>query len=759
MAEKKKSLLLDSWKVFEALFQKKTNQTVENNLSLLIEAWILSDTHKLMTEGYVVLEGNKEGGKIIFQLDDFQVNTAYVSEKGHRILRTSESELSVADNIRMSIPERVDKPVVRSESDPNLSATFSLSTAKTTLEFFGKKRISSGFLFQGTCKEHGTVLAFDLAELELGATYRYEYPEGHLMVSKRKKEEEEIFIVIFHSTSCSPFDVQGLQNSLSNTNGIISDAVMARSEEAALFDSILEGANGKLSSNSASKEAPKRRSIFNWKRRKLSDIFKLQIVSTPEKAPSTPSNKRLRNGESRNLSSPGEVFTPSKKEEPQKDLIEFDEDNSNESEGGVPPPPPPPSAPAPPPPPGMGIKAKGSPRKKMRTLQWTPLPDSKLKSTVWSKLKEEGQKEESNSNSNIINDKELVALFSLSPTKKNTKNAPTNLTKNVSLLDIKRSNNIAILLSHFKMSFSDIREAIYNMDEVSLDLDKLIALQSMLPNDDERRQLKGFKGDVQALAAPERFLLEMCQLSSAETRVEFFLFKLRLPSDLKAITENISCIASASDELQQSQKFAMILKLVLGLGAILNEGTYLSSHGFKLDGLLRLAETKARDNKTTLLNYLSTLVLEKAPELVTFTEDIPNVEGASQIPLDVLVPELKEINNSMEKLQGILSSFSSSDKQSDPFYKLMNSFVETFKPDVNEANKILSDTLTSVSSCASYFGEEGVDEKSSKRFFSTVNTFSTSFERALKEVEEQKKKSAEQTERRSLRSLSKLLKA
>jgi hypothetical protein len=44
----------------------------------------------------------------------------------------------------------------------------------------------------------------------------------------------------------------------------------------------------------------------------------------------------------------------------------------------------------------------------------------------------------------------------------------------------------------------------------------------------------------------------------------------------------------AAEELGQSAKFGQLLKIILELGAVLNEGTYLKSHGFKLNSLLKV---------------------------------------------------------------------------------------------------------------------------------------------------------------------------
>ena len=73
-----------------------------------------------------------------------------------------------------------------------------------------------------------------------------------------------------------------------------------------------------------------------------------------------------------------------------------------------------------------------------------------------------------------------------------------------------------------------------------------------------------------------------------------------------------------------------MLKLILALGTVLNQGTYLSSNGFKLDSLLQVIETKAKNNRTTLMHYLASLIQTKMPEMLTFHKELANVIDASQ---------------------------------------------------------------------------------------------------------------------------------
>ncbi|KAL9227811.1 hypothetical protein vseg_003460 [Gypsophila vaccaria] len=78
------------------------------------------------------------------------------------------------------------------------------------------------------------------------------------------------------------------------------------------------------------------------------------------------------------------------------------------------------------------------------------------------------------------------------------------------------------------------------------------------------------------------------------------------------------------------------MQTILTLGNALNQGTARGSAvGFKLDSLLKLSDTRAKNNKMTLMHYLCKLVAEKLLELLDFDKDLAHLEAASKIQLSL----------------------------------------------------------------------------------------------------------------------------
>jgi hypothetical protein len=128
-------------------------------------------------------------------------------------------------------------------------------------------------------------------------------------------------------------------------------------------------------------------------------------------------------------------------------------------------------------------------------------------------------------------------MFSVSPSKAERKPTQSNKTQQVSLLDIKRANNVAILLSHFKLSFEDIKQALLQFDDDILPAEKLLALKSIIPTEEERKILYGYKGDVASLGQVEQFLLNLLKIPKLELRIEFFLMVQHFPQMVLELSE------------------------------------------------------------------------------------------------------------------------------------------------------------------------------------------------------------------------------
>jgi diaphanous protein len=106
---------------------------------------------------------------------------------------------------------------------------------------------------------------------------------------------------------------------------------------------------------------------------------------------------------------------------------------------------------------------------------------------------------------------------------------------------------------------------------------------------------------------------------------------LTFPTKMKDIQSQVQTFDKAIQELRNSKQFSSILELVLAIGNFFNSGSQRGqAYGFKLDSLLRLAETKTTDNKKSLLHYFAHLMETKFSQYLNFRDEIPTIPAASK---------------------------------------------------------------------------------------------------------------------------------
>ena len=95
-----------------------------------------------------------------------------------------------------------------------------------------------------------------------------------------------------------------------------------------------------------------------------------------------------------------------------------------------------------------------------------------------------------------------------------------------------------------------------------------------------------------------------------------------------------------------------MIEIVLAMGNYLNgTGAKGGAHGFKLEFLTKLADTKTADNKSTLLHYLVSYIEKRNKDLLGFPQDLSNVEiGAKVVDTNKLLPPHTHTNTAFQLL-------------------------------------------------------------------------------------------------------------
>ncbi|KAJ2798333.1 hypothetical protein H4S07_005718, partial [Coemansia furcata] len=335
-------------------------------------------------------------------------------------------------------------------------------------------------------------------------------------------------------------------------------------------------------------------------------------------------------------------------------------------------PPPPPLAPAAPPrAPGMAPPAPGSSllgplrrkelvyvaKVKLKALQWDKLNDQHVESSLWSKLEDRAGLPERevvdtlHANGAFENlerlfaAKQAVDVFALR--EKRRKEREEKALDEVSVLESKRAYNVNIMLGMLKkLTFADIRRALLRMDTGVISENLLKQLLSFVPTPEERGLLSAFHGQAERkrLARPDRFFLETMKVWRYEQRLRATVTWLTWPESFRDVQADVAAVMTAAHAVATSRHFPQVLEVVLSIGNFMNgSGFRGGAFGFRIASLNRLMDTKADDNKTTLLHFVASAVEENFPGALEFLDELKPVDSGCRVSYAEMKAEMADM--------------------------------------------------------------------------------------------------------------------
>ncbi|KJE91529.1 DAAM1 protein [Capsaspora owczarzaki ATCC 30864] len=412
-------------------------------------------------------------------------------------------------------------------------------------------------------------------------------------------------------------------------------------------------------------------------------------------------------------------------------------------EGGAPPPPPPMMGGPPPPPgmpgmPGMGAASKLPPRKRpaptnpVKSFNWQKMPDSKIDKTVWIDL------DDSKVFAQLDVDEFETMFSAYQKTGKDdggdaaddgSSTAAPAKPKELSVIDGRRAQNCAILLSRIKLSHDELKEAIFACDTEKLNKDLIEQLLKFVPAPDEIQLLDSNKADIANFAKADRFLYEMSAVDHYGERLNALSFKLRFKERVHEIKPLVDAVLLASKEVRSSPQLRKVLEILLAFGNYMNRGARGNAYGFKLSSLSKVMDTKASTNKRqTLLHYLVIVVDAKYPAIKDMN-DMPHLADATRANIAEIDKDLSFLLKGTKDIEKELQYFNNSTRAHNPndrfkaevedFFSHATLELKDLESDVTEMKKKFEDVV-------SLFGEDG-KVMTPAEFFGAFESFVKAF--------------------------------
>ncbi|KAG2566700.1 formin-like protein 2 [Panicum virgatum] len=404
----------------------------------------------------------------------------------------------------------------------------------------------------------------------------------------------------------------------------------------------------------------------------------------------------------------------------------------------LPPPPAPPGLFRPSAPPVVG--ENGAPLPKLKPLHWDKVRAAPNRRMVWDRIR---------SSSFELDEQMIESLFRYTAARCSAKHEEAQ-SRSPSLghhvLDPKRLQNITILMKAVNATAEQIYAAL--MHGNGLSVQQLEALIKMAPTKEEVDKLESYDGDVGSLVAAERLLKVVLTIPCAFARVEAMLCRETFADEVSHIRRSFEMLEDACRELMSSKLFLKLLEAVLKTGNRMNVGTARGgAMAFKLDTLLKLADVKGADGRTTLLHFVvqemirssqkpAARAAEAPPDIVTgLAAELTSVRKTATVDLDVLTTSVSGLSHGLSRIRALVGADLAGDERGRCFVALMAPFVAQAGEVIRELEDGERRVLAHVRDITEYYhGDVGRDEASPLRIFVIVRDFLAMLERVCKEV-------------------------
>ncbi|KAL1206516.1 Formin-like protein 5 [Cardamine amara subsp. amara] len=454
---------------------------------------------------------------------------------------------------------------------------------------------------------------------------------------------------------------------------------------------------------------------------------------------------------------------------------------------GGPKPPPPPGVPGlkgprPPPPMGLGPKAPrlpsvpekssedDNPKTKLKPFFWDKVQANPEHSMVWNDIR---------SGSFQFNEEMIESLFGYAAADKNKNekkgsSGQAALPQFVQILEPKKGQNLSILLRALNATTEEVCDALREGNELPVEF--IQTLLKMAPTPEEELKLRLYCGEIAQLGTAERFLKSVVDIPFAFKRLEALLFMCTLHEEMAFVKESFQTLEVACKELRGSRLFLKLLEAVLKTGNRMNDGTFRGgAQAFKLDTLLKLADVKGTDGKTTLLHFVvqeiirtegvraartiresqsfssvktEDLMVEETSEeteenyrnlglqkVSGLSNELEHVKKSANIDADGLTGTVLKMGHSLSKARNFVNSEMNSSGEESGFREALEDFIQNAEGSIMSVLGEEKRIMALVKSTGDYFhGKAGKDE--GLRLFVIVRDFLIILDKSCKEVRE-----------------------
>ncbi|KAL6856207.1 hypothetical protein ACP4OV_019009 [Aristida adscensionis] len=351
------------------------------------------------------------------------------------------------------------------------------------------------------------------------------------------------------------------------------------------------------------------------------------------------------------------------------------------------------------------------------------------------------------------------------------------------LLDAKRLQNVAIMLKALNVTSDKVIGALMHDSWIRTHVGTCIGegscifkdagngdvgselyetLAKMAPTKEEELKLKGYSGDLSKLDPAERFLKSVLDVPFAFKRVDAMLYRANFDAEVSYLRKSFGTLEAACSDLRSSKLFLKVLDAVLKTGNRMNDGTNRGeARAFKLDSLLKLADIKSTDGKTTVLHFVVQEIIRSEglgsdqtagnpgstsneqfkkdglKVLAGLSSELSNVKRAATLEMDALISNVLRLESDLEKVNLVLQLKETCPDRdsSERFFEAMDTFLGRAQVEIESVKMAGESAVRRVKETTEYFhGDATRQEPHHLRIFTVVSDFLLTLDRVCRDV-------------------------
>ncbi|RWV96301.1 hypothetical protein GW17_00041001 [Ensete ventricosum] len=323
----------------------------------------------------------------------------------------------------------------------------------------------------------------------------------------------------------------------------------------------------------------------------------------------------------------------------------------------------------------------------------------------------------------------------------------------------------------------------------------LETLDKMAPTKEEELRLRDYTGDISKLGSAERFLKAVLDIPFAFKRVDAMLYRANFETEVNYLMKSFETLEVKKKREKKnldSRCSSPALSIALCLCdpspagdffvskrlLLHSQGEETSPHverrnettmnvgtnrgqaqAFKLDTLLKLADVKGTDGKTTLLHFVVQEIIRSEGSVNKSTSENPssnareepfkkqglivvgglsselgNVRKAAGMDSDVLSSYVSKLETGLEKIKSVLQ-LEKSCTQGMKFFEMMKIFLNEAEREINRVKAEEKRVMSLVKETTEYFhGDAAKEEAHPLRIFMVVRDFLSVLDNVCREV-------------------------